>query len=99
MIDNRKQKLIDLGPQALTDALLELSYQYGVVGDKIEQLIATPQESLQHFKRKLSSIKRSTRFIDRKDSSNFAHELAILLHNLHHIKEPKIGLRLKVETT
>lgn len=50
MADPRKQKLIDLGPDALADALLNLAVHFDEADDLIEQLIATPKENVQRFK-------------------------------------------------
>ncbi|GAB6095611.1 hypothetical protein JCM14469_18630 [Desulfatiferula olefinivorans] len=54
--NDRKQKLIDLGPEALADALLNLAVHSNEADDMIEQLIATPKENVQRFKKKLSSF-------------------------------------------
>jgi hypothetical protein len=78
MID-RKQKLIDLGPDALADACLNLAVHSDEADDLIEQLIATPKENVQRFKKKLSSLKHSSRFIDWRGAAGFARELEMLL--------------------
>lgn len=43
MNTSRKKKLIDLGPDALADALLSLAIHSDEADDLIEQLIATPK--------------------------------------------------------
>lgn len=82
MTDSRKQKLIDLGPHALADALLNLAVHSDEADDLIEQLIATPKENVQRFKNKLSGLKHSMRFIDWRGASSFARELEMLLQDL-----------------
>lgn len=95
MSDDRKNKLIALGPAVLADALLEASHQHDFVHDKIDQLISTPQESINRFKKKLSSLKRSTRFISWRNIFEFSHELEMLLQNLKvGIQDPDVGLEL-----
>ena len=56
MTDSRKQKLIDLEPEALADALLNLAVHSDEADDLIGQLIATPKENVQRFKQKLSGL-------------------------------------------
>lgn len=95
MGSNRKQKLIGLGPGALADALLNLAVHSDEVDDLIEQLIATPKENVQRFKKKLSGLKRSRRFIDWRGAASFARELEMLLQDLKTgVDDPLIGLEL-----
>jgi hypothetical protein len=92
---NRKQKLIDLGPDALADALLNLAVHSNEVDDLIEQLIATPKENVQRFKKKLSGLKHSRRFIDWRGSASFARELEMLLQDLKSgVDDPITGVEL-----
>ena len=79
MSDTRKQKLIDLGAVALAEALIELAGSSERADDLIERLVATPEESVKRFKKKLSGIKRRKRFIDRREAAAFALELKTLL--------------------
>ena len=93
----RKQKLIDLGPDALADALLNLAVHSDEVDDLIEQLIATPKENVQRFKKKLSGLKRSRRFIDWREAAGFARELEMLLQDLKSgVDDPITGVELVV---
>lgn len=95
MSDNRKQKLLDLGPEVLVDALLELAAQSDRASDFVERLIASPKENIQRFKEKLSSLKRSRRFIDWRESSGFARELEILVQDFKAgITDPITGVEL-----
>ena len=95
MTDSRKQKLIDLGPEALADALLDLADHSDEADDLIEQLIATPKENFQRFKKKLSGLKHSRRFIDWRGAAGFARELEMLLQDLKSgVDDPLTGVEL-----
>ncbi|MCB2181513.1 MAG: hypothetical protein KQH63_05780 [Desulfobulbaceae bacterium] len=97
MGSNRKQKLIALGADALADVLLEISVHSEQADDLIEQLIATPKENVQRFKKKLSGLKRSRRFIDWRGASSFARELEMLLQDLKAgVDDPLSGVELVV---
>jgi len=95
MTDPRKQKLIDLGTEALAEALLSLSVHSDEADDLIEQLIATPKENVQRFKKKLSGLKSSRRFVDWRGAAGFARELEMLLQDLQSgVDDPLTGVEL-----
>jgi hypothetical protein len=95
MSDPRKQKLIDLGPEALAETLLDLAVHSGTADDLIERLIATPKENVQRFKMKLSNLKRSRDFFDWRGSPGFARELSMLLQDLKlGVTDPLTGIEL-----
>lgn len=95
MADPRKHKLIDLGADALADALLNLAVHSEEADDLIEQLIATPKENVQRFNKKLSDLKQSRRFIDWRGASDFARELEMLLQDLKSgMDDPITGVEL-----
>lgn len=95
MIDDRKQKLIDLGSDSLADALLNLAMHSDEADDLIEQLIATPTENVQRFKKKLSGLKRRKRFISWRESASFSRELEMLLQDLKSgVDDPITGVEL-----
>ena len=95
MENNRKQKLIEMGPAALADALLNLAVHSDEADDLIEQLIATPKENVQRFKKKLSGLKHSRRFVDWRGASSFSRELEMLLQNLKSgVDDPLTGVEL-----
>ncbi|WP_428543638.1 tetratricopeptide repeat protein [Profundibacter sp.] len=95
MADSRKQKLIDLGAETLTDALLNLAVHSDEADDLIEQLIATPKENVQRFKQKLSSLKNSRRFVDWRGAASFSRELEMLLQDLKSgVDDPLSGVEL-----
>ena len=94
---DRKQKLIALGADALADALLNLAVHSDEVDDLIEQLIATPKENVQRFKKKLTGLKRRKRFIDWRESAGFSRELEMLLQDLKSgVDDPLTGVELVV---
>ena len=95
MNNNRKQRLSDLGAEALADALLNLAVHSGEADDLIEQLIATPKENVQRFKKKLSRLKRSGRFVDWRGAACFSRELEMLLQDLKSgVDDPLTGIEL-----
>ena len=95
MDNNRKEKLLDLGAETLADALLNLAVHSDEADDLIEQLIATPKENVQRFKKKLSSLKHSRRFVDWRAASSFAREVEMLLQDLKAgVNDPLTGIEL-----
>ncbi|PIE20727.1 MAG: hypothetical protein CSA61_00765 [Neptuniibacter caesariensis] len=95
MANSRKQKLVNLGAEALADALLKIAIHSDEADDVIEQLIATPKESVQRFKNKLSSLKRSRRFVDWRRVAGFSRELEMMLQNLKAgVDDPLTGVEL-----
>ena len=61
----------------------------------IEQLISTPKENVQRFKKKLSGLNHSRRFIDWRGAAGFARELEMLLQDLKAgVDEPLTGVEL-----
>ncbi len=95
MADSRRQKLIDLGADALADALLNLTIHSDEADDLINQLIATPKENVQRFKKKLSGLKNSRRFIDWRGAASFSRELEMLLQDLKSgVDDPLTGIEL-----
>ncbi len=92
---DRKQKLIDLGAEALADALLNIAVHSDEADDLIEQLIATPKENVQRFKQKLSGMKHSRRFVDWRGAAGFSRELEMLLQDLKSgVDDPIAGVEL-----
>lgn len=95
MNDSRKEKLIALGVEKLADALLSLSTHSDEADDLVGQLVATPEENILRFKKKLSNLQHSRRFIDWRASSAFALELEMLLKDLEAgIDRPFEGVKL-----
>jgi hypothetical protein len=95
MADFRKQKLIGLGTETLAEALLDLALHSDAADDLIEQLIATPKENVQRFKKKLAGLKRSRRYIERRGSFGFSQKLCMLLQDLKAgVDDPLTGVDL-----
>ncbi len=95
MTDPRKQKLIDLGSETLVEALLRLAVYSNEADDLIEQLIASPEENVQRFKKKLSGLRRRKRFISWRESDSFSRELEMLLQDLKAgVDDPLTGVEL-----
>ena len=95
MTDSRKQRLIDLGVEALADALLNCAVHSDAIDDLIEQLIASPEDNIQQFKKKLSDLSHSRRFIHRNAAAGFCRELKMLLQSLKaDADDPLTGLKL-----
>lgn len=88
-------QLLELGATTLAGTLLELSVSYPVVKDRLDQLLATPEENIKRFKSKLTGLKRGCRFIDWRESGAFANDLEQLLHDLSiSVKDPIAGVDL-----
>jgi len=98
MAESRKQKLINLGADALADALLDIAVHPYDADDLIEQLIATPQENFLRFKKKLSSLKNLRGFIEWEEAESFALELIMMLQDLESgVDDPLTGIELVAE--
>ncbi|MDH5298684.1 MAG: hypothetical protein OEV91_06655 [Desulfobulbaceae bacterium] len=90
-----RNKLIALGPEKLTDALLAMADRSDEVEATVERLVATPQETVKRFKAKLAGLQRSRRFIDWRKAGAFARELVGLLADLDEgIEDGKTGVEL-----
>jgi hypothetical protein len=71
----KKQKLVNLGAEALAEALLNLTGKTDIADDLVERMLATPKENIQRFRKKLNSLKRTRRFVRWSASSGLAREL------------------------
>lgn len=81
-IETRKKRLVELGPESLADALLQLAVHNDIADDMVERLIATPRENVKKFQAKLAGVKRSRRFIRWGESYGFSLQLQQLLEIL-----------------
>lgn len=78
--NDRKQKLIELGSEALADALLDLAIHSDAAHNLIERLPATPEKRVQMFKKELPALKSSTHFVSwpgRLKMPNFSNKHAL----------------------
>lgn len=90
-----RNKLIALGPEKLTDALLAMAACSDEAHALVERLVATPQESVTRFKAKIAGLKRSRRFIGWREVGGFARELEGLLADLEeNVEDGKVGVEL-----
>ncbi len=93
-----RRRLIELGPEYLTDILLDLADRHRDAEAIVKRLTATPQENTKRFKTKLAGIKRRRRFLGRRSSFAFADELRSLLQDLRAgIHDYLMGVRLVAE--
>ena len=61
----------------------------------MKQLIATPKENVQRFKKKLFDLKHSRRFIDWRGAAGFVRELEMLLQDVKAgVSDPLTGVEL-----
>ena len=82
MPDQKKQRLKELGTDALAEALLELADRDEAAQHLVDRLITTPKETLKQVKSKLSKLKRSRKFISWRESADFARELEDVLKDI-----------------
>jgi len=95
MDEDRKRKLKSQGAERLADALLELARRDDAAGDMVERLTALPEENVRGFKLGLAGLKRSRRFIDWRESREFARRLDGLLDDLEAgVKDSWTGVEL-----
>ena len=97
MTKSLRTQLIELGPEQLADALLELSDRYPAVAEIIEGLLATPDENIERYKAKLADLKHCEDFVSWQELDDFAFELQQLLNDLERgVKDPCTGDRKSV---
>ncbi|MFZ5951712.1 MAG: DUF6880 family protein [Candidatus Rifleibacteriota bacterium] len=97
MENDRKAKLVNLGPEVLADALLELEQQSKLAVDLTDRLLATPKENWQRFRAKMAGLRRMKRFISYRETAVFAQRLEMLLGDLRAaVTDPLKGLELLI---
>jgi len=95
MNEDRKDRLIELGAEALAEALLELESRNDAAHDVVERMLATSQENVKRFKSKLVRLKRGERFVSWRESADLAHRLESLLDDLRAgVEDPRTGVEL-----
>ncbi len=80
--DDRREKLIGLGPEKLADALLELAYRSDGAEVLVKRLTSSKEEIIKRFRAQLSGLKRSKRFVERRDARRLAQKLQDMLADL-----------------
>lgn len=95
MTDHRQKKLMELGVETLSEALLSLAIQSPEAEALVNRLIIGQTNDPQPFKKKLASLKRSKRFVDWRGARKLSGELRILLQDLKSsVSDPLIGLEM-----
>lgn len=84
--------MIALGADALADLLLDAADSHDDVGDRLNRMIATPQDNVRRFKTKLAGLKRRRHFVGWRKSRDFAHQLVALLEDIKSgVDDPRAG--------
>ncbi len=95
MEKERKNRLLELGPDVLADALLKLECRSEEASDLIDRLLATPEDAIKSFKAQMSAIKRSRKFYDWREVGRFAYKLEDMLIDVqHNVSDPSVGMDL-----
>ena len=95
MSNEKKNKLIDLGTDVLAEALLKLAEHDDRADRLVERLTSDPNDIIKKFRRKISGLKRRTRYIHWRESRRFAAGLDELLEDLEEANpEPCVGMSL-----
>ncbi|MDY0289783.1 MAG: hypothetical protein RBR15_13235 [Sphaerochaeta sp.] len=95
MKEERKKKLMQLGADSHSDALLDMARSLEQVDDRVNQMVSTQEENIRAFRKKLSGLRRSTKFNDWRQSSHLADSLSQLLDGLEACSpEPCLGVEL-----
>ena len=90
-----RKKLIELGAPSLADALIGLCSRNDDAAALVDRLVSTPKENQKRFKAKMAGLKRSRRFIDWREVSDFARVLEALLADLRAgVDDPRTGMEL-----
>lgn len=95
MSDKRKNKLVDLGTDALAEALLKLAEHDDRADRLLERLTSDPDDIIKKFRRRINGLKRRTRYIHWRESKQFAAVLDELLEDMEEANpEPCVGMAL-----
>lgn len=98
MPDERKQKLVKLGPEALADMLLDLATKIEQVDDRINREFAPATENVKNIRKKIQALTTRTGFINYMYIDDFASQLEGLLEDLESVvTDPSTGLDLVAE--
>lgn len=95
MTDNRRQKLINQGAEALANGLLELAVSSEEAENLVERLMADRADNLSRIKVRIAGLKRSKRFMHYRESFGFAKELSMLLQTIKAVvTDPLEGVKI-----
>jgi hypothetical protein len=79
----------------MAEVLLNLAERIDEASDVVERLLATPEENVKRFKRRLAGLKRGRKFVDWREVPNFARKLGGILADLREgATTPETGVQL-----
>ena len=95
MKESMKERLLKCGPEAMADALLELSSRNDIAGEMVDRMTATPKDILRRLKSRLSGLKRGTDFVPYRYSGELAFKLDAILADIGAaVEDPREGVEL-----
>ncbi len=90
-----RERLVQVGAERIAEVLLNLAEQSDEAADVVERLLATPEENVKRFKRRLAGLKRGRKFVDWREAPNFARKLEGILADLREgATTPETGVEL-----
>ncbi len=96
MDDDTRARLIAAGAEALAEVLMDLASRHDDAASMLQRLLASPEENQTRFEenlRRLASLDDRGRFIDWRYSSEYAMDVADVLHDLEVSEpDPRIGV-------
>lgn len=96
--EHKKKRLVELGPEVLADALLEISERSDLADSVIERLSSTPGESLKRVRSRIAGQMRATRFVDWRGVPRLADQLREILSDIEAADpDPLTGVELVAE--
>ena len=79
----------------MAGVLLNLAERSDEASEVVGRLLATPEENVKRFKRRLAGLKRGRKFIDWREAPNFARKLEGILADLREgATTPEMGVEL-----
>lgn len=96
MDDDTRARLIAAGAEALAEVLMELASRHDDAAGMLQRLLASPEENQTRFEenlRRLRSLADRGHFVDWRQSSEYAMDVADVLHDLEVSEpDPRIGV-------
>jgi hypothetical protein len=90
-----RKRLIQVGAERMAGVLLNLAERIDEASDVVERLLATPEENVKRFKRRLAGLKRGRKFVDWREVPNFVRKLEGILADLREgVATPETGVEL-----
>lgn len=95
MDKDKRNELIALGPEALADALLELTEKTDEAERMVDRITSSRDEIIRRFRAKISGLKRSRKFVDWRGVQSLAARLDDMLSDLESTDiDPLTGVEL-----